>query len=247
MNPRAAAPTRTRWAWGLLASRTLAFIVAQAIVVAGLAWSGVREPLWASAAWWPVAATLANVVGLALLGWRMRVEGVRWTDLLWPVPGSWRRDGLVALALLPLVALAGALPAVLLGNALWGDPAVGQNLLVGPLPAWAALVALLLFPATTAAVELPTYAGYVLPRLRAAGLAAGLAVLVVALVLGIQHGFLPFLPASEFFLWRTTMFVPFALVLIAAVAWRPRLLPWFVGVHLLLDGLAGLQVWSAAG
>jgi hypothetical protein len=235
------------WAWGLLASRTLLFLAAQAAIVASLAAAGTREPLWSSAAWWPVAATLANVAGLALLGWRLRVEGVRWRDLLRLEPGSWRRDGLIALALLPLVALAGALPSFWIGTALWGDPGVGQNLLVGPLPAWAALVALLLFPLTTAAVELPTYAGYVLPRLRTAGLPTVAAVAVVGLVLGAQHGALPFLPASQFFLWRTTMFVPFALVLIAALAWRPRLLPWFVAVHLLLDAAAGVQVWLAAG
>jgi hypothetical protein len=235
------------WAWGLLVSRTLLFLAAQAAIVAGLAAAGAREPLWSSAAWWPVSATIANLIGLGLLGWRLRATGVGWRDLLLPEPGSWRRDGLLALALLPLVGLAGALPSIWIGTALWGDPAVGQALLIGPLPTWAALVALLLFPVTTAAVELPTYAGYVLPRLRAAGLPIAAAVVVVGLVLGAQHGALPFLPASQFFLWRTTMFIPFALVLIAAVAWRPRLLPWFVAIHLLLDGLAGVQVWLAAG
>jgi hypothetical protein len=249
MRTPAARPSTTGsgWAWGMLVSRTLLFLAAQAAIVAGLAAVGTREPLWSSAAWWPVSATIANLAGLALLGWRLRVEGVRWQDLLRPGPGSWRRDGLIALALLPLVALAGALPPIWVGAALWGDPAVGQNLLLGPLPTWAALVALLLFPVTTAAVELPTYAGYVLPRLRAAGVPVAVAVTLVGLVLGAQHGALPFLPASQFFLWRTTMFMPLALVLIAAVAWRPRLLPWFVAVHLLLDALAGLQVWWAAG
>jgi hypothetical protein len=235
------------WAWGLLVSRPLLFLVAQAAIVVGLAGAGAREPLWSSAAWWPISASIANLIGLALLGWRLRVEGVRWQDLLLPLPGSWRRDGLVALALLPLIGIAGAVPSIWIGTALWGAPAVGQALLIGPLPTWAALVALLLFPVTTAAAELPTYAGYVLPRLRAAGLSVVAAVAVVGLVLGAQHGALPFLPASQFFLWRTTMFIPFALVLIGAVAWRPRLLPWFVAVHLVLDGLAGLQVWLAAG
>ena len=244
-----ARPSRTRasWAWGLLVGRTLSFLAAQAVIVAGLAAAGTREPLWSAAAWWPISATIANLAGLGLLGWRLRVERVAWRDLLLPGPGSWRRDGLVALALLPLVGLAGALPSIWIGTALWGGPAVGQALLLGPLPTWAALVALLLFPVTTAAVELPTYAGYVLPRLRAARVPVVVAVTLVGLVLGAQHGALPFLPASQFFLWRTTMFIPFALVLIAAVAWRPRLLPWFVAIHLLLDALAGVQVWLAAG
>lgn len=249
MTAAIAAPTSGAlpWAWGLLLSRTLLFVAAQAAIAAALAAAGAREPWWASAAWWPVSATLANLIGLGLLGWRLRAERVRWRDLLFPATRNWRRDGLVAMALLPLVALAGALPSVVLGTLLWDDPTVGQRLLIGPLPTWAALVALLLFPVTTAAVELPTYAGYVLPRLRSAGLPVAAAVALVGLVLGLQHGALPFLPASQFFLWRATMFVPFALLLIAALAWRPRLLPWFVAVHLLLDALAGVQVWTAAG
>ncbi|MBW6456280.1 MAG: hypothetical protein K0A98_10370 [Trueperaceae bacterium] len=240
------APTESDWAWGLLVSRTLLFLAAQAAIVAALAASGAPEPWWSSAAWWPVAATMANAVGLALLAWRLRVAGVGWRGLLLPATGSWRRDGLTALALLPLLAVAAFLPPVLIAQALWGDPTVGQSLLLAPLPGWAAWTALLLFPVTTAAVELPTYGGYVLPRLRSAGLPVVAAIAVVGLVLGVQHGALPFVPASQFFAWRTTAFVPFALALIGLLAWRPRLLPWFMGLHLLLDAAAGAQVWLAS-
>jgi len=247
MNPqRPQSPRPMAWAWGVLASRTAAFLVAQAAIVAALAASGASEPWWSSAAWWPVAATLANVFGLALLAWRLRVEGVGWRALLLPATSSRRRDGLTALGLLPLLAAAAALPPILIAQALWGDPTVGQNLLLAPLPGWAAWTALLLFPATTAAVELPTYGGYVLPRLRSAGLSAIATVLIVGLVLGVQHGALPFVPAAQFFVWRTTAFVPLALVFIGLLAWRPRLLPWFVGVHFLLDAAAGVQVWLAS-
>lgn len=247
MNPHRPQPSRaTAWAWGLLASRTAAFLVAQAAIVAALAASGAPEPWWSSAAWWPVAATLANLFGLALLTWRLRVEGVGWRDVLLPATSSWRRDGLAALALLPLVAAAAALPPILIAQALWGDPTVGQNLLLGPLPGWAAWTALLLFPVTTAAVELPTYGGYVLPRLRSAGLSAIAAVAIVGLVLGLQHAALPFVPAAQFFVWRATAFVPLAWAFIGLLAWRPRLLPWFVGVHFLMDAAAGVQVWLAS-
>jgi hypothetical protein len=171
---------------------------------------------------------------------------VGWRDLLLPATSSWRRDGLTALALLPLVAAAAVLPPILIAQALWVDPTVGQNLLLAPLPGWAAWTALLLFPVTTAAVELPTYGGYVLPRLRAAGLPAIVSVAIVGLVLGVQHGALPFVPAAQFFVWRTAAFVPLALAFIGLLAWRPRLLPWFVGVHLLMDAAAGVQVWLAS-
>ncbi|MDA0699837.1 MAG: hypothetical protein O3A02_01325 [bacterium] len=246
-----ASPSRqtdpARWAWLLLASRVLALLAAQALIVAGLTWSGTAEPLWSSAAWWPVAATIANLAGLALLGWRLRAEGVSYRALLAPQTGSRRHGGAAAFGLLPVLVVAGVVPSMWIGTMLWGDPATGQSLLRGPLPGWAALVALLLFPITTAAVELPTYAGYVLPRLRTAGVPAIAAIAVVGLALGIQHGALPFLPASKFFLWRTLMFVPLGVSLVGAVAWRPRLLPWFVAMHLALVGWWGYQLWRAAG
>ncbi len=239
-------PAEGGWGWGLLVSRTLLFLVAQSAIVAGLAATGTREPWWSSAAWWPISATIANLVGLALLGWRLRAEGVRWRDLLLPEPGSWRRDGLIALALLPLLAVAAVLPPILSAVGLWGDPTVGQTLLLAPLPGWAAWTALLLFPVTTAAVELPTYGGYVLPRLRSAGLPAFAAVAIVGLVLGVQHGALPFVPAAQFFAWRSTAFIPLALAFVGLLAWRPRLLPWFVALHFLMDAAAGVQVWLAS-
>ena len=248
MPTRVASPSSTEsgWAWGLLVGRPLLFLAAQAAIVVALSTAGTREPWWSSAAWWPISATAANLIGLALLAWRLRVERVRWHGLLSPTTGSWRRDGLTALALLPLLAATAILPPVLLAQALWGDPTVGQTLLLAPLPGWAAWTALLLFPVTTAAVELPTYGGYGLPRLRSAGLPVVAAVVVVGLVLGLQHGALPFVPASQFFVWRATAFVPFALLLIGLLAWRPRLLPWIAGAHLLLTTAAGAQVWLAS-
>ncbi len=246
----AAHPTASvrRWAWGLLFLRTATFLAAQALVVLGLALTGAREPWWSSAAWWPVTATLANLVGLVLLDGRLRAEGLGWRDLLQlrREGTGWGREALALLVTLPIIAVAAALPPAWIGAALWGDQAVGQALLIGPLPLWAAWVSLIAFPVTTAAVELPTYAGYVLPRLRAGGLPVVLAVLLVGLVLGVQHGALPFLPAKQFFIWRTTMFIPFGLAIVGAIAWRPRLLPLFVVVHGLLDAAAGALVWLAS-
>lgn len=235
----------THWAWWLLGARTASFLVAQAGIAAALALAGRAEPWWASAAWWPVAATLANLAGAALLAWRMRVEGQTWRQLLRWDEARWRDVGWV-LALLPLVGAAGAWPAIALAHAVWGDPTVGQTLLVGALPTWAAWVSLLAFPLTTGAVELPTYAGYVLPRLRAAGIPPIAAVLVVGGALGLQHGALPFVPATGFFVWRTLMFVPFAWTLVAVLAWRPGLLPWWMAVHVAIDAVAGAAIWAAS-
>lgn len=249
--PIPVARAATARAWGLLALRPLAFLAAQAAVALALALGGAAEPWWASAAWWPLAAILANVAGLAALAASLRAEGAPLRAVFAPAGGRapaavlGRDGGAAALAALPVLAL-GALVPWALGVALWGTPDIGQAVLVQPLPAWAAWATLVLFPVTMAAVELPTYAGFVAPRLGATRLGAVGAVVVVGLVLGLQHAALPFLPAKTFLVWRALALVPMALALIATLRRAPRLLPWFVALHLLANATLAAQVWRAS-
>jgi hypothetical protein len=107
--------------------------------------------------------------------------------------------------------------------------------LVRPLPLWAAILSVLVFPVTQGLVELPLYFRYVLPRLQQQGVSTGLAVALTALMLGLQHVAMPFLFNNRFILWRGLMFLPFAFLVGIVLAWRPRLLPYLVVVHWLLD------------
>ena len=50
---------------------------------------------------------------------------------------------------------------------------------------------------------------------------------------------LPLLLDERFVVWRLLMFLPMALVLGAALRWRPRLLPWLCALHALADLSAG--------
>lgn len=57
------------------------------------------------------------------------------------------------------------LPNILLGTALWGDPSVGADLSFTALPLPAVWFLIAVFPVTQGLAELPTYFGYVMPRL----------------------------------------------------------------------------------
>jgi hypothetical protein len=239
------APAAIRRAWTLLAMRPLTLLAAQALVAAILAASGVAEPWWSSAAWWPVSGVLANVVGAALLIGAVRAERLPLRALLAPAP--WRRGDAVTAGLAGalLVALATLVP-VWHGTLVWGDPSVGTAVLAGSLPAWAAWGSLLLFPVTTALVDVPLYAGYVRPRLAATRLGPVGAVLVVGAVLGVQAVALPFLPARTFVAWRAPMLVPYGLAVLALVTWRPRLLPAALAVAFGLALAAVVPTWLAS-
>lgn len=228
------------WAWALAATRPVAFLAAQATIAALLAVGGAAEPWWASAAWWPIAAVLANVAGFAALRARAAAEGVPLRGLVL-AEGFDRRDAAGVAVAVPLLAVAAFAAPWAWGHAVWGDPGVGAAVLASPLPVWAALGALLAYPASMAFVDLPTYA-YVRSRVGGGAVAA----VVLGALLGLQHAALPFLPAWTFLEWRALMLVPYGVAVVALLAWRPRWLPWLVAVHGVVHALAVVPTWLAS-
>ena len=64
---------------------------------------------------------------------------------------------------------------------------------------------------------------------------AGIAWAIASAFLGIQHATLPLLFDWRFSLWRAVMFLPSALFLGLVLKWRPRLLPYLMIGHFLID------------
>ncbi len=124
------------------------------------------------------------------------------------------------------------LPNFGLAKLLFGDVNTAVGLYILPLPRAVALTCLIIFPLTIAFAELPSYYGYVMPRLAARwGMANPRAVLVPAFWLSAQHMMLPFIPDVRFVLYRLGMFFPLRL---AARVCHP-LAPAAVAVH---DGVS---------
>ena len=229
-----------RWAWWLVAARPATFVAAQAAIAGLLALGGTAEPWWASAAWWPVAAIVANLAGFALLRARATAEGLPLRRVV-AGDGLRRRDVAGFAAALPLVAVAALGVPWAWGVAVWGDPGVGLGVLASQLPAWVATLALLAYPLSMAVVDLPTYA-YARARVRGGALAT----IAIGAALGLQHTALPFLPAWTFVEWRALMWVPYGLTVVGLLAWRPRWLPWLALTHGLVHAVAAVLVWLAS-
>jgi len=232
----------------MLVLRTLFFLASQALFAAILAASGAPNPWKASAAWWPISATLTNLVSLGLLLFLARREGIRWSRV---VHADFRRehvrnDLLLLLGLLVLSGPIAMIPNIGLAKLLYGDAEIAIGLFIQPLPAWAAAASLILFPLSQAVGELPTYFGYAMPRLTIRWGNPRIAMVVCAMWLGMQHVTLPLIPDVRFILWRLGMFIPFALLLAWAFQIRPRLLPYFMGVHAIIDFPVALMVWQAS-
>jgi hypothetical protein len=234
------------WPWLMLFSRiTLAFGI-QAVFALGFYLAGSDGSWTDSAAWWPFAVTIASLIVLAFLIRLFRSEGKRYWDIFRIDRGHVKGDLLAMLGMLVLIFPTASLPGVLLSGWLFGDPQATLELIIRPLPLLAAYAGIILFPVTVGLTELPTYFGYVMPRLEAKGFRPWLAVALPALILSLQHVALPFLFDVRYLIYRGLMFIPFALLAGIGLHWRPRLMPYYVVVHMLMDMTFATMFLSAA-
>jgi hypothetical protein len=234
------------WPWLLLFGRSGILAGCQAFIALGYFLGGSSNAWEASAAWWPFAVTAANLICLGLLVALYRQEGLSYWDLFRVRREQVRGDLLALVAPLVIIGPVAFLPNVLLAGALFGDSLTALNLMLRPLPVWAAYASIVVFPVTQGLVELPIYFAYCMPRLETQGVPRWQAVGLAGLMLGLQHMAVPLLFDARFLTWRGLMFIPFALFTGFILRWRPSLLPYFALVHILMDASFAAMLLSSA-
>jgi hypothetical protein len=234
-------PTHPSFPWLMLVSRCLLFTASQVLITLVLAGMGQSSAWVESARWWPFIPILTNIVSIYLLVRLYQSEGKRFLDILHFSGATVKKDLLWFFGFGVIGLPIAAAPMNTLAAALFGDPMIPINMMFRPLPAWA-LVVSILFPLTIAFAELPTYFGYVMPRLAAQIKNGWLAWALASLFLGLQHIFLPLIFNDRFMLWRAGMYLPFALFAGLLLKLRPNLMPYFAIVHALMD-ISALSVY----
>lgn len=235
-----------RRVWGMLALRSALTFASLLGLAAIFAVSGRQGAVAGSAAWWLWFVTAANIACLALMVRFGRLEGLRLRDIFFASRSTWKGDLVWALiALIGTVVLAMS-PGTLLSGALWGDANYPNALLFQVLPLVAVYPLFVLMPVTQALAELPTYWGYVAPRLRASGMGRWLTIGVVGAVLSVQHMFFAFQLDWRYDLWLALKFLPFALWTGFIVDRRPTTLPYLMGLHFALDATLPLLLLLAS-
>jgi hypothetical protein len=221
--------------WLMLVIRSLLFLAFQASIALIFLMIGSPDTWNKSTAWWPISVILTNLVCLILLIGLYRVEGQRFRDVFRIERQFIKTDLLFMLGFLLIAGPLGYLPNVVSARWLFGDPQIALDLLVRPLPAWAAITSFIFFPLLQGLVEIPTYMLYALPRLEAQGVRPWLAVSLTSFFLSAQHVFAPFILDGRFITYRLVMFLPFAVLIALVIRWRPRLMPYMAVVHILMD------------
>ena len=232
--------------WGMLLLRPALALALQCLFAAGFALGGQADPWRLAADWWLGWLALGEFVNLWLLALLAKREGLRLRDLYNRHAGGGRRDIRWLVLALVVAGPVGYLPNILLGGLLWGEAQVGAELSFRALPLAAAWAILFVFPIVHALTELPTYFGYVMPRLQALTGRRALPMVLCAFVLSTQHVFLPLLFDWRFLAWRFLMFLPFALWLGWVMDRRPTVLPYLAIAHGLIDLSLPILVLAAS-
>ncbi len=226
----------------MLFSRTLLFLLIQCVLFACFKVAGVSSPWEQSANWWTLNVAVANVICVLLFHRLLSKEGKSFIDFFEFRKGEILKSFLVMSGFLLLCMPAAFLPNIFLGNALFGDYMKAVELVYRPMPVWAAWLQCFVFPLTMPLGELTVYFGYVMPRLEAITKKKWLALVLPALMLSFQHAALPLLFDTRFVLWRLLMFLPFAFLIGLLIRWKPRLFPYILIGHFLIDIMNAVSI-----
>lgn len=235
----AATQSRSAWPWMALASRFVFFAIAQGLIALVIAATGAPGAWDRSSAWWMLSATIANAASLLMLiKLSKRESGSYWNLWRFNRETFWK-DLLLAVGGFVLAGPIAMFPMRWLGTAIVGSYDAAIATMFRPLPPWGLWLGLL-FPLTIPFAELPTYFGYAMPRLERRLGSGWIAWILASLALSFQHAALPLVFNGPFFLWRAVMYLPFALYIGLVIRWRPRLLPFLMIGHALID----IATWS---
>jgi hypothetical protein len=222
----------------LLPSRLLLFLAFQTIIALLLSsWE-------ASSRYWLVTATLANFVGVLLLAAFMRKEGSSFLSLFRFDKATIKGDALwfVVIAVISVPVAIGVSFAI--STLLWGNTTYYHQVLFQPMTHRLAYMLLVLCPLSTGLAELPTYFGYIMPRLKSHVASWWLVVLIPVVAFSVQHCTLPLVNDARFIFFRGTMYFPFVLIYGLAMYKRPSLLPWLSILQMLIYVLPVLTLLS---
>jgi hypothetical protein len=243
---KALARADPRAVWAVLGLRTFLAVAFQSSLAVIFLMAGSADPWRAAADWWLAWFAAVSAVNLVVIRALLHAEGRRLRDL-YRFEAIGRSTDLkwVAIALGISVPLT-VVPNLLVSQALWGSGDFAAALTFRPLPLVGAAVLVVAFPILHALAELPTYFGYVMPRLEAITGWRWRSMLVSALVLSTQHVALPLLFDWRFLAWRALLFLPFAVWIGFVLRRRPTTLPYLVIGHAVLDASLPIIVLVAS-
>ncbi len=216
-------------AFALLGSRLILFLFFQVLIALFTASWKLSEQYWL------LSATLTNIVSIAILFFLFKTEGRVYLSLFRISKSDFKNDILIFLGLTILIGPIVFFSGYFVSLILWNDSNVPTQMMFGTINKYWVYILLIAFPITITFAELATYFGYIMPKLKEQLKRKWLAVFLPVLFLSIQHCTLPFIHDINFIIYRSLVFLPFALLIGIAIYYRPSLFIYFAILHGIMD------------
>lgn len=185
-----------------------------------------------SASLWMVYLTLTNLLLLIVMVIAFKKAKQSYTAFF---EMKDRSSLILFLKWLPALVIMAVGPNLFLSLLFYSDIQAGAELLLLDPPVWAMVVALSLFPVLQGLVELPFYFMFVMPILKQVSKKRWIYLGIPILFLSIQHAFMPFFSDVTYIIYRSLMFLPFALLIGLLLEMKPKLLPYLSILHILMN------------
>ncbi len=218
----------------LLFLRLLLFVAFQGIIALCLLAMQHSDAWYQSQSLWIISGLLTNIITFFILNKLFKLNGERYFSNFKFIKKGWWLDILILLGALLISMPLSTYPNTSIASWLYGNSETAIHLMFRPVPIWVVVLGFV-WAITQGLVELPYYFAYIMPRLTEKLKNGWTAWLIASLLLALQHIALPFIFDWKFWVWRFGMFLLFALFLGFCIKLRPRLLPYFMIMHALLD------------
>ena len=212
----------------LLFSRLFLFLLFQILIALFLnSWEG-------SVKYWALSALLTNIAGIILLAKLFNQEGISFFSVFSFPKANLKGDLTWSLILLLISVPVAIIPSLAISTLLWGNTEYYHQVLFQPLNRPLVYCLLFVYPITTGMVELATYFGYIMPRLRVYFKSKWIVVALPVFAFSLQHCTLPLVFETKFIFFRGVMYLLFAFIYGIALYKRPSLLPWLAIMQILI-------------
>jgi membrane protease YdiL (CAAX protease family) len=212
----------------LLFSRLFLFLFFQILIALFLnSWDS-------SAKYWILSATFTNVISIIIVYFCLRQENTTFFSIFKFQKTKWKIDFLWFLVFVIISVPVAIAPSLTISKLLWGNAEYYHQVLFQPLDRHLIYILLFVYPISTGLIELATYFGYIMPRLKSYIKSGGLIIAIPVIAFSLQHCTLPLVLESKFIFFRGVMYLIFSLVYGIALYKRPSLLPWLAILQTLI-------------
>lgn len=136
--------------------------------------------------------------------------------------------------LIPLVIISMA-PNIILSIVLYQNAQIGTTFLLGDIPLFFMIINLTIFPLVQGIVELPFYYLFIMPKIQTLTTNRWIYIGLPVFFLSIQHAFMPFRLDLTYGVYRSLMFLPFALFIGLLINKKPSMMAYLVILHILMN------------